>query len=79
MKTIAVMTMAFLPATFFCRPFCHPVSEMGPCSSCSRQFLVYWAFAIPATVLVFGLWLLLTSWKSKRRPLRGSTIHCIDL
>src|SRR5687767_14556785 len=50
MKTIAIMTMAFLPATFFAAFFSMP-SRQGDAS------WIYWVYAMPATAMVFVLWL----------------------
>ncbi|KAI0179749.1 hypothetical protein GGR52DRAFT_211274 [Hypoxylon sp. FL1284] len=62
MKTVAVMTMAFLPATFIAALFSVPSLDWRPDEPggpvIRDNFWVYWAFALPATALVFGLWLL---------------------
>ncbi|KAI1385579.1 glycoside hydrolase family 31 protein [Hypoxylon trugodes] len=61
MKTVAVMTMAFLPATFIAALFSVPSLDWqatnGPVIQ--NNFWVYWAFTLPATAIVFGLWVLL--------------------
>jgi hypothetical protein len=57
MKTIAIMTMAFLPATFFAALFALP----------SPQWWVYWTYTLPTTVLVFAIWSVAT----KRKTLIG--------
>ncbi|QDS76079.1 hypothetical protein FKW77_006054 [Venturia effusa] len=55
MKTIAVMTMVFLPGTFFAALFAMPsVPELV-----SSHFWVYWVFSVPCTILVFVVWLLI--------------------
>ncbi|KAL7619684.1 hypothetical protein AAE478_010226 [Parahypoxylon ruwenzoriense] len=61
MKTVAIMTMAFLPATFFAALFALPSLDWHAegAAVVQRNFWVYWAFALPATALVFGLWFLL--------------------
>ncbi|KAK0708424.1 hypothetical protein B0H67DRAFT_556910 [Lasiosphaeris hirsuta] len=51
MKAIAVMTMAFLPATFLAALFAMPSLP----SVVQEQFWIYWAVAIPATALVFAV------------------------
>ncbi|KAK8077648.1 hypothetical protein PG996_003818 [Apiospora saccharicola] len=66
MKTVAVLTMAFLPATFFAALFAIPsldwkgAAEAGG-SVIQSNFWVYWAFTLPATVLVFIVWLVLNN------------------
>ncbi|KAH8173346.1 corA-like mg2+ transporter protein [Sarocladium implicatum] len=50
MKTIAIMTMAFLPGTFFAAFFSMPMRK-------DDAFWIYWVCAIPATAMVFVLWL----------------------
>lgn len=66
MKTVAIMTMAFLPATFFAALFALPSLDWrafgtpNPAPSVVQPgFWVYWAFTLPATALVFLLWALL--------------------
>ncbi|KAK0634452.1 hypothetical protein B0T17DRAFT_502110 [Bombardia bombarda] len=88
MKVIAIMTMAFLPATFFATVFALPSlqsvslgnnddgknnnassngdgselltsshsSTTAPTSALQSGFLVYLAFALPATAMVFFIW-----------------------
>ncbi|KAI1277891.1 hypothetical protein F5Y07DRAFT_76998 [Xylaria sp. FL0933] len=72
MKTIAVMTMAFLPGTFFAALFAMPLlrwdagtdgdiddSNGGQQSVISERFWVYWVFTLPVTAFVFLIWLVL--------------------
>ena len=56
MKTIAIMTMAFLPATFFAAFFSMPLLEWNGGKMIQTRFWIFWAFAIPITALVFVLW-----------------------
>ncbi|RFU25669.1 hypothetical protein B7463_g10668, partial [Scytalidium lignicola] len=63
MKTIAVMTMAFLPATFFAALFAVPSLQWDKPGVIQSNFSVYWAFSIPATALVFIAWILITDWR----------------
>lgn len=56
MKTIAVMTMAFLPATFFAALFAVPSLDWDSNDVIKGNFWVYWAFTLPATALVFMIW-----------------------
>ncbi|KAK1778709.1 hypothetical protein QBC45DRAFT_327669 [Copromyces sp. CBS 386.78] len=56
MKSIAILTMFFLPGTFFAALFAMPsVGWDQP-----RHFALYWAFTIPATILTFAIWAALT-------------------
>lgn len=78
MKTIAVMTMAFLPATFFAALFAIPSLQWSqPGHVVQSNFWVYWAFTIPATLLVFLFWVLLRrgldiySWIMLRTRVQG--------
>jgi Mg2+ and Co2+ transporter CorA len=59
MKTVAIMTMAFLPGTFIAALFAIPSLDWQGENVITKQFWVYWAFTIPATALVFLIWLLL--------------------
>ncbi|RYO86805.1 hypothetical protein DL766_000155 [Monosporascus sp. MC13-8B] len=56
MKTVAIMTMAFLPGTFFAALLAIPSFDWGPAR---ERFWVYWALTIPTTVLVLIVWGLL--------------------
>ncbi|RYP84081.1 hypothetical protein DL770_005253 [Monosporascus sp. CRB-9-2] len=56
MKTVAIMTMAFLPGTFFAALLAIPSFDWGPAR---ERFWVYWALTIPTTVLVLVVWGLL--------------------
>jgi len=56
MKTIAVMTMAFLPATFFAALFAIPLLQWQGDNVMTERFLVYFAFTLPCTALVFFVW-----------------------
>jgi Mg2+ and Co2+ transporter CorA len=59
MKTIANLTMIFLPPTFVCALFSttffnYETGQWG----ISNNFWVYWAVAIPVTGLTFAAWVL---------------------
>ncbi|KAH7086789.1 hypothetical protein FB567DRAFT_51293 [Paraphoma chrysanthemicola] len=56
MKTIAIMTMIFLPATFFAAFFSLPLLQWDQPRLFHNSFWVYWAFTIPSTAAVFGVW-----------------------
>ncbi|GAB1320948.1 hypothetical protein MFIFM68171_11158 [Madurella fahalii] len=64
MKTVAVMTMAFLPATFFAALFAMPSLQWDQPRVVQGHFWVYWAFTLPTTAAVFLVWLLFTERKS---------------
>lgn len=61
MKTIAVVTMAFLPASLIAGIIDTPFFTNGEESSgplkMSQQFWLFWAISLPLTVLVFAAWL----------------------
>lgn len=57
MKTIAIMTMVFLPATFFAALFSLPLLEWDQPKVIHDRFWVYWAFTVPCTFAVFVIWL----------------------
>jgi hypothetical protein len=63
MKTVAVMTMAFLPATFFAALFALPSLKWDQAPVIQDRFWVYWAFTLPCTAMVFIVWLLITQCK----------------
>ncbi|KAK3400845.1 hypothetical protein B0T20DRAFT_319446, partial [Sordaria brevicollis] len=52
MKTIAVLTMAFLPATYLSTLFSMPSLNWDQ----RKHFVIYWAIAIPLTLATFLLW-----------------------
>ncbi|KAI0019685.1 hypothetical protein F4780DRAFT_780179 [Xylariomycetidae sp. FL0641] len=60
MKTIAVMTMVFLPATFLAALFDLPFFDFSDPTSTGvlPAFKWYLIFTVPLTILVFLLWLL---------------------
>lgn len=60
MKVLAIMTMAFLPGTFFAALFSVPSLQWNTEPVVQDKFWVYWAFTLPFTALVFTLWALLT-------------------
>ncbi|KAK4161621.1 hypothetical protein QBC43DRAFT_323322 [Cladorrhinum sp. PSN259] len=61
MKTIAVMTMVFLPATFYAALFAVPSLQWDHGSAIIQDnFWVYWAFTLPTTLVVFLVWLGIT-------------------
>lgn len=56
MKTVAIMTMAFLPATFFAALFAMPTLQWDSSPVVQSNFWVYIVFTIPSTLLVFAIW-----------------------
>lgn len=60
MKTVAIMTMAFLPATFFAALFAMPAFDWDGSPVVQDHFWVYLAFTLPSTALVFILWAVIT-------------------
>ncbi|RAK98094.1 uncharacterized protein BO80DRAFT_467229 [Aspergillus ibericus CBS 121593] len=56
MKAITILTMLFLPATFFATLFMVPTLRWDREDVIQRRFWVYWALTIPTMALVFGLW-----------------------
>ncbi|KAK4443975.1 hypothetical protein QBC34DRAFT_488113 [Podospora aff. communis PSN243] len=81
MKAIAVITMTFLPATFissvFSTPFFffEPGHESGNTLTVSSQFWIYCAFAIPISLLTWGLW---TFWDISSRKKQARTMRWPD-
>ncbi|TRX88009.1 hypothetical protein FHL15_011111 [Xylaria flabelliformis] len=61
MRTITIITMAFLPATFFATLFAVPTLDWKGNDVVTGEFWIYWAFTLPTTALVFLLWLFLTN------------------
>ena len=60
MKTIAVMTMLFLPGTFFAAVFSMPVLKWDESDVIQKFFWVYWAVTLPTTLVVLITWKVLT-------------------
>jgi hypothetical protein len=74
MKTVAVMTMAFLPATFFAALFAVPMLQWDSSPVIKDQFWIYWAFTLPFTAVIFFLWFSITNWEAiSRRFLRKTS------
>ncbi|PSN59027.1 hypothetical protein BS50DRAFT_641288 [Corynespora cassiicola Philippines] len=69
MRTIAVVTMAFLPPTFLSAVFSMSFFNYSPAQddqasawSVSDKFWVYWAFAVPLTCLTMAIWFWRQKW-----------------
>jgi hypothetical protein len=56
MKTIAVMTMLFLPATFYAALFAVPSLQWDQPTVVGNRFWIYWAVTIPTTFVVVVVW-----------------------
>lgn len=64
MKTVAIMTMAFLPGTFFSALFAMPSLHWDKTDGViGRGFTLYWALTVSLTALIFLLWGLITNWR----------------
>jgi hypothetical protein len=64
MKTIAIVTMLFLPATFYAALFAVPSLEWTESPVITDKFWIYWAFTLPTTIVVFVVWLGLLNWNA---------------
>ncbi|KAI0404290.1 hypothetical protein F4802DRAFT_615872 [Xylaria palmicola] len=62
MKTIAIMTMLFLPGTYFAALWAVPSLKWGQPDVIQPDFWWYWAFTGPSTLLVFVVWFGLHKW-----------------
>lgn len=60
MKTIAIMTMAFLPGTFFAALFATPLLKWDSSPVMQNKFWVFWAFTVPSTLLILIIWFAFT-------------------
>ena len=70
MKTLAAVTVVFLPSTFVAAFFSMPLFQwdgqtVGD-SAVSRQFWIYSSVSIPLTVITVGSWLLWMRLQAKR-------------
>ena len=65
MKVIAIMTMVFLPGTFFAALFSVPSLRWDTRPVIQDNFWVYWAFTLPFTALVLLIWAGWSAWKTK--------------
>ncbi|CAN9426354.1 unnamed protein product [Alternaria alternata] len=64
MKTIAIMTMVFLPPTFFATLFAMPLLDWNGPKVVQPKFGIFWVFSLPTIVLVFLIWHLMSSDKT---------------
>ena len=67
MKTIAAVTMVFLPGTFVATILALPAFQWQPHHNITvhQQFWIYWVITIPLTLLTLLVWLLWSTWKAR--------------
>ena len=68
MKTLAAVTVAFLPGTFVAAFFAMPLFRWDAVDDgmvVSKRFWVYWAVTIPLTVLTLMVWVLWTKGQAR--------------
>ena len=69
MKTMAALTMAFLPGTWVAALFAMPLfnwsAEPGE-AVINQRFWIYWAIVLPLTILVLLMWWSWKEWRKKR-------------
>ncbi|KAI0863626.1 hypothetical protein F4860DRAFT_44121 [Xylaria cubensis] len=77
MKSIAIMTMLFLPGTYFAALWAVPSLKWGQPDVIQPDFWWYWVFTGPSTLLIFAIWFGLHKWglpwPRKLRPGKDST------
>lgn len=56
MKVVALMTIFFLPGTFFATLFAVPTLTWSEDVVVSSRFWIYWAFTLPCTLLLVALY-----------------------
>jgi len=67
MKTLAAVTVAFLPGTFVASFFAMPLFHWDTTPVVSSRFWIYWAVAVPLTLVTLLIWVFWTR--------RQSAIH----
>lgn len=77
MRTLAAVTVFFLPGTFvaafFSMPLFHWDAQTGALSTVvSGRFWVYWAVTGPLTLVTITLWLVWMRLQTRRRRARDS-------
>ncbi|KAK8040860.1 hypothetical protein PG994_013867 [Apiospora phragmitis] len=70
MKTISMLTLTFLPPTFISSIFSMSFFKFDTDTSwaMSHNFWIYWAWAVPTTLLTLALWYY---WQKQRAPERS--------
>ena len=70
MKTLAAVTVVFLPSTFVAALFSTPLFHWSPENSgnsvVSKQFWIFWATSIPLTIVTLGAWVIWIRIQSRR-------------
>lgn len=69
MKTIAVLTTCFLPATWVAAFFAVPIFNWNAGKGeavLSGRFWVYWATTLPLTIAVMVFWYIWMQWRQRR-------------
>jgi Mg2+ and Co2+ transporter CorA len=75
MKTIAVVTMAFLPGTFFATLFAVPSLQWDQSPVIQSSFWIYWVFTLPFTAIVMGMWYFSTrDWRQQIRDAKRNLV-----
>ncbi|MCJ1385495.1 hypothetical protein MMC17_008618 [Xylographa soralifera] len=69
MKTIAVLTMAFLPATWIAALFAMPLFNWNGAPGepiIYDRFWIYWALTLPLTTAVLSIWWVWKEWRNRK-------------
>ncbi|MCJ1283554.1 hypothetical protein MMC26_002884, partial [Xylographa opegraphella] len=69
MKTIAVLTMAFLPATWVAALFAMPLFNWNGTPDeplVYDRFWIYWALTLPLTAAVLSIWWVWKEWRNRK-------------
>ena len=70
MKTLAAVTVFFLPSTFvaalFSMPMFHWSEENAGHTLVSKDFWMFWTISIPLTFLTLGVWFIWTRVQARR-------------
>lgn len=77
MRTLAAVTVFFLPGTFVAAVFSMPLfdwdAQTGATSTViSKRLWIYWAFAGPLTLGTLAVWFIWTRLQTRRRRTRDS-------
>lgn len=74
MKTIAVMTMLFLPGTFYAAVFALPTLRWNTQEPrvVQPEFWIFWAFTIPSTIIVLLTSVLMHNHKKTMALVQGT-------
>ncbi|TAQ89072.1 hypothetical protein B7494_g2585 [Chlorociboria aeruginascens] len=76
MKTIAILTLVFLPATTVASIFSMTMFDWGATQGdkvVSKRLWMYFAVAIPLTLVVIGTWVLWYRWSQKEKTKRSQS------